>query len=65
MSLYGIIPADLLSPDRKDDIILILADLPIAPRRKKQALVEWGQMMGIGLTKDDFQKLLGIGQPGV
>ena len=65
MSLYGIIPLDLMSPDRKDDVIIILADLPISPRRKKQALNEWSQSVGLGMTKDDYQKLLGIEQQGV
>ena len=65
MGLWGIIPLDLMSPDRKDDVIIILAELPIAPRRKKQALAEWAQCVGLGMTKDDYQKLLGIGQPGV
>jgi len=65
MSLIGIVPADLLEPDKKDDIIILLKSLDIPPRRKKQALVDWGLTVGIGLTQEDFQRLLGIEQKGV
>jgi len=60
MSLIGLIPDDMFSPERKDDIIIMLRTLDVPPRRKKQALVDWSQSVGAGLTKEDFQKLLGI-----
>jgi len=65
MALIGMIPDDMFSPEHKDDIIIILASLDISPRRKKQAFVDWCQTVGLGMTKEDFQRLLGIGQQGV
>jgi len=60
MSLIGLIPDDMFSPERKDDIIVMLRTLNISPRRKKQAFVDWSQAVGAGLTKEDFQRLLGL-----
>jgi len=65
MSLIGMVPDDLLDPKRKDDLIVQLMTLDIEPRRKKQALNEWAQMVGAAITVDDYNKLLGIGHPGV
>ena len=65
MGLIGIIPDNLFSPEHKDDIIIMLRSLDIPPRRKKQAFAEWGQLVGIGLTKEDYQRLLGYFQEGV
>ena len=60
MSLIGIVSDDMFSPEHKDDVIIMLRSLSIEPRRKKEELVGWAQAVGIGLTKEDFQKLLGI-----
>ena len=60
MSLIGIISDDMFSPERLDDVIIILKGLAIEPRRKKEELAGWAQAVGIGLTKEDYQKLLGI-----
>lgn len=62
MSLIGLIPEDMFSPDRKDDIIVMLRTLDVPPRRKKEELAGWAQAAGAGLTKEDYQKLLGIEQ---
>jgi len=60
MSLIGIVSDDMFSPEHKDDVIIMLRSLAIEPRRKKEELVGWAQAVGIGLTKEDFQKLIGI-----
>jgi len=60
MSLIGIVSDDMFSPDRLDDVIIVLRSLAIEPRRKKEELAGWAQAVGIGLTKEDYQKLLGI-----
>ena len=60
MSLIGVIPADMFSPERLDDVIMQLRMLDVPPRRKKELFTEWGQAVGAALTKEDYQKLLGI-----
>jgi len=57
--LEVVFPGHLLVPEAKDDLIMFLAALDIPPRRKKQLLVEWGQLTGIILTREDFERLLG------
>ena len=59
MSLIGIVSDDMFSPEHKDDVIIMLRSLVIEPRRKKEELAGWAQAVGIGLTKEDYQKLLG------
>jgi len=60
MSLIGMIPDDMFSPERLDDVIIMLRSLDVPPRRKKQELISWAQAVGAALTKEDFLRLLGI-----
>jgi len=56
-----IFPVELLAPERKDDVILFLAALPVPPRRKKQAYIDWCKYVGIAIEREDVEKIIGIG----
>lgn len=60
MSLIGIVSDYMFSAEHKDDIIVILRGLAIEPRRKKEEFLGWAQAVGISLTKEDFENLLGF-----
>ena len=55
---YDIFPDDMLTPDSVNDVILMLHDLPIDERRKKEAFAGWGNYVGMALTKEMYQQLL-------
>ena len=55
----SVFPEELLSPDRKDDFIMVLMRLPVPPRRKKELYVEWCKLTGTVLTREDVEYLLG------
>jgi hypothetical protein len=52
----AVIPVDMFIPERKDDVLLLLAALPLDPRDKKTVLWEWGRQVGVLLTKDDYDQ---------
>jgi len=58
-AIYAVVPGELLRPERKDDLIAFLQQIPAPPRRKKQLFIEWSRVVGIALTREDFEKLLG------
>jgi len=57
--LLEVFPAALLDADKLDDVIFFLQRLPIAPRRKKQALLAWGRFVGVAITREMYDQLLG------
>jgi len=54
-----IFPAALLAKDKQEDVIAFLQKLPIPPRRKKEALVSWCNYVGVALTHEMVEVLLG------
>jgi len=54
-----IFPPALLAKDKKDEVIVFLQKLPVPPRRKKEALVDWCKYVGVALTKEMVDVLLG------
>jgi len=54
-----VFPIALLRKEKKDEVILFLKALPIPPRRKKQALIDWCKYVGIAITKEMVETLLG------
>ena len=58
-AIYAIIPGELLTPERKDDVIAFLQQIPAPPRRIKQLYIEWCRVVGAALTREDLEKLLG------
>lgn len=61
----GIIPAYLLFKDKWDEVVILLQQLPIPPRRKKEIVVEWCQYVGAVLTRDMIEEVLGLDAEGV
>ena len=59
MSLIEIFPAYLLAKDKKDEVIIFLKELPIEPLRKKQALAMWCKYVGVALTYEMVEAVLG------
>jgi len=59
ISPIGIIPEALLFPDKKDQVIAFLAELPGPPRRRKEIYVGWCTMVGVVLTEEDIEEILG------
>lgn len=59
MSVIAVIPAALLAKDKQEDFILWLQQLPIPDRRKKEILVEWCNYLGVALTSEMVEILLG------
>jgi len=58
-ALLAVVPGELLKPERKDDLILFLQKIPAPPRRKKEVYIEWCRYVGVALTREDLEKLLG------
>lgn len=50
------IPIDLLDKDKKDDVILYIHDLPIAPEDRKRVLVQWCKEVGAVLDRDMVER---------
>lgn len=59
MSAIEIFPPALLAKDKEDEVIIFLQQLPAPPRRKKEALVDWCKYVGVALTKEMVEILLG------
>jgi len=57
-----IFPEWMLDPERKEDVLVFLRELPAPPRRRKEALVAWAQYVGLVLTKDDIRAILKPGE---
>ena len=55
-------PEWMLSPDKKEDVLIFLRELPAPPRRRKEALVAWAQYVGLVLTKEDIKAILKPGE---
>jgi len=58
-AVYAVIPGELLKPERKDDVIAFLRQIPAPPRRLKELYIEWCRVVGAALTREDLEKLLG------
>ena len=50
--ILAIIPEGWDTPEREDDVILLLAGLPIDPEDKKQLITEWCAIVGVALTRE-------------
>jgi len=55
----GLIPEELLDPDRKRDFLLWLINLPVDPWTKKYIYLDWCRMVGIAVSKDDIDLFTG------
>jgi len=57
--LIEIFPAYLLAKDKEEEVIAFLRQLPIPPKRKKQALALWAKFVGAVLTPEMVEAVLG------
>ena len=57
--MIGLFPEWMLNPDRQEDVEIYLANLPLTPKEKKQAIVWWCKYVGVALTKEKVKKVLG------
>jgi len=48
----GLIPEELLSPEKKRDFLLWLLALPLDVMTKKYVLIDWCRYVGIALTEE-------------
>ena len=48
----AIVPVEWMTPEHEDDVILLLAGLPVDPEDKKQLITEWCQIVGVALTRE-------------
>lgn len=55
----AIFPPALLAKEKEDELIIFLKELPIPARRKKELLVEWCKYVGVALTREIVEALLG------
>jgi hypothetical protein len=57
MSLIDIIPYELRTANKKEEVISYLNLLDINIKLKKYALTDWSKDTGVKLTKEDYDKL--------
>lgn len=55
----ALIPAALIAKEKWDDFVLFLAQLPIDPNDKKYLLIQWCQLVGVALTHEMVDAVLG------
>lgn len=59
MTLLAVIPERLWTKEAKDEVIVFLRELPAPARRRKQALVDWTKYVGVALTREMVEAVLG------
>lgn len=57
--MIEVFPAELLAEDKWEDVVIFLQRLPIPPRDKKVAIVEWAKYVGVALTHEMIEAVLG------
>lgn len=56
--ILDVIPVELLDPDRQEDAIVFIRELPVEPEDKKRLIVEWCLYVGALLSEE---KVKGVG----
>ncbi len=54
-----IFPEWLLDPERQKEVEIYLRELPAPPRRKKEALIAWCRAVGVAVTREKVEAVLG------
>ncbi len=54
-----VFPPALLFKDKWDEVVVLLVQLPIPERRKKELIVEWAKVAGAVLTEEMVRAVLG------
>lgn len=55
----GLIPEELIDPDKKRDFLLWLLALPVDIWTKKYTYMDWCRLVGIAIDKDDVDLITG------
>jgi len=55
-----LIPEELLHPDKKEEFLMWLIQLPVDIWTKKYILIEWCNIVGIALTEDLVKAVIGL-----
>lgn len=62
--MIELIPPQLLTADKKENVILLIQALPIPQQNKKELLIEWCKVVGAALTKEMVDRVLNPLIPG-
>jgi len=62
--MIELIPPQLLTADKKENVILLIQALPIPQQNKKELLIEWCKVVGVALTKEMVERVLNPLIPG-
>jgi len=54
-----LIPEELIDPDKKEEFLMWLINLPVDLWTKKYILIEWCNLVGIALTEDLVRAVVG------
>jgi len=54
-----LIPEELIDPDKKEEFLMWLINLPVDLWTKKYILMEWCELVGIALTEDLVRAVVG------
>jgi len=57
--LYGLIPVELIDPERENELIEFLRRLPIGPEKKKKLYWAWTEMTGVWIKSELVEILVG------
>lgn len=55
----GLIPEELISPERKREFLMWLISLPVDVWTKKYIYLAWCQLVGVVATKEDVDLITG------
>jgi len=55
----GLIPEELIDPDKKREFLMWLISLPVDPWTKKYIYLDWCKLVGILATEEDIKVFLG------
>jgi len=62
-SLDDVLPPEYFRPDRRQDVITFLRDVPIPKELKRQLLGRWARQVGVQLLPADYNQLSGGNYP--
>ena len=56
----GLIPEELIHPEKREEFLMWLRELPVDVWTKKYILIEWCQLTGVALTEDLVRAAIGL-----
>ncbi len=60
----GLLPEELLSPEKKREFLLWLLSLPLDVQTKKYILIDWCKVVGVALT-EEMVSFIAHGRPEI